>query len=280
MRRLAWGRRPWSAFSPPRARKQRCAQQPNAGRQARLKARATQERRLEAVACRVEPVVTHPAPPQTRTGAMHAYGSSGRAAAALMQSPGVPWSGLVRSQSLPCLRPADALPDGAFPPVGRLGLTSPLPSVLCAAPTATSPSRRAALVARRSDTWCASVRSGCPRRARSPGGSPRARQGFCSPGPPFRGWHKETGGAPTFPRSPSEDMPRSQTPVVAWALAIPHPGRLPSGACQPSAFLSVRPGALASCPRLDTCRGSITRPVSSLHPAAYGPLRGGTRVRY
>jgi hypothetical protein len=27
-------------------------------------------------------------------------------------------------------------------------------------------------------------------------------------------------------------------------------------------------------------RGSITRPVSSLHPASYGPLRGGTRVRY
>src|SRR5215510_220583 len=27
-------------------------------------------------------------------------------------------------------------------------------------------------------------------------------------------------------------------------------------------------------------RGSITRPVSSLPPAPYGPLRGGTRVRY
>jgi len=128
--------------------------------------------------CRVEPVVTHPAPPQTRTCAIHAYGSSGRAAAALMQSPGVPWSGLVSSKSLPCLRPADALPDGAFPPVGRLGLTSPLSSVLCAATTATSPSRRASLVARRSDTLCASVRSWCPRRARSPGGSPRSRQGF------------------------------------------------------------------------------------------------------
>ncbi len=41
----------------------------NAGRQARL----------AAVACRVEPMVTHPAPPQTRTCAMNAYGSSGTA---------------------------------------------------------------------------------------------------------------------------------------------------------------------------------------------------------
>jgi hypothetical protein len=39
---------------------------PNAGRQARL----------EAVAFRVEPVVTQPAPPQTRTCAMNASGSS------------------------------------------------------------------------------------------------------------------------------------------------------------------------------------------------------------
>ena len=29
--------------------------------------------------CRVEPMVTHPAPPQTRTCAIHAYGSSGKA---------------------------------------------------------------------------------------------------------------------------------------------------------------------------------------------------------
>ncbi len=111
--------------------------QPNAGRQARRAAGA--KRTLEAVACRVEPVVTHPAPPQTRTCAIHAYGSSGRAAAALMQSTGLPWSGVVSSMSLPCLLPADALPDGAFPPVGRLGLTSPPSRVLCAATTATVP---------------------------------------------------------------------------------------------------------------------------------------------
>src|SRR5262249_14566524 len=64
------------------------------------------------------------------------------------QSTGLLWSGLVSSASLPCVRPADALLDGAFPPVGRLGLTSPPSSVLCAATTATSPSRGPSLVAR------------------------------------------------------------------------------------------------------------------------------------
>src|SRR5712692_4965670 len=90
-------------------------------------------------ASRVEPVVTHPAPPQTRTCAMHAYGSSSRAAAALMQTPGVLWSGLVSSLSLPYVPPAAALLDGAFPPVGRLGHTSPPSPVRCAATTAALP---------------------------------------------------------------------------------------------------------------------------------------------
>ena len=59
-------------------------------------------------------MVTHPAPPQTRTCAIHAYGSSSRASAARArtilapQSTGVLVSGLVSSESLPC-----------FPPVGH-----------------------------------------------------------------------------------------------------------------------------------------------------------------
>ena len=40
-----------------------------------------------AVGCRVEPMVTHPAPPQTRTCAMHASGSSSKAAAARARMP-------------------------------------------------------------------------------------------------------------------------------------------------------------------------------------------------
>ena len=46
---------------------------------------------------------------------------------------------------------------------------------------------------------------------------------------------KETGGSPKFPSSPSEDMPRSQTPVVSCTLAIARPGLLPSSHWKPSA---------------------------------------------
>jgi hypothetical protein len=49
---------------------------PNAGHQARRAAGARYERTLAAVACRVEPVVAQPAPPQIRTCALNAYGSS------------------------------------------------------------------------------------------------------------------------------------------------------------------------------------------------------------
>ena len=101
------------------------------------------------------------------------------------------------------------------------------------------PSRGASLVARLPDTLPASVGSWCPRRARGQGGSSRSRQGFWSPGPPFRVGNKETGGSPTFPSPPSEDLPRSQTPVVSCALAKAHPGLLPSSHWKPSAFLFI-----------------------------------------
>jgi hypothetical protein len=42
-------------------------------------------------------------------------------------------------------------------------------------------------------------------------------------------------GSPKFPSSPCADMPRSQTPVVSCALAITHPGLLPSSHWTPSA---------------------------------------------
>src|SRR2546422_8259173 len=72
---------------------------PNARHQARLEAGA--QRTLEAVAFRVEPVVTQPAPPQTRTCAMHASGSSvARVAAPL-------W----RITVLPCMATSDGVDD-------------------------------------------------------------------------------------------------------------------------------------------------------------------------
>jgi len=49
---------------------------PNARGEPRATAAARDERRLLHVGFRVEPVVTQPAPPQTRTCAINAYGSS------------------------------------------------------------------------------------------------------------------------------------------------------------------------------------------------------------
>src|SRR5262245_39980491 len=69
------------------------------------------------------------------------------------------------------------------------------------------------------DTAPASLRSWCPLRAHGLGEAPRLCQGLWSPGPPLREWCTETGGSPKFPSYPSEDMPRSQTPVVSCALA-------------------------------------------------------------
>lgn len=83
------------------------------------------------------------------------------------------------------------------------------------------------------------LRSCSPRRAHDLVEAPRPRQGLWSPGPPLRVSHKERGGSPKFPSSPSEDMPRSQTPVVSCALAITHPGLLPSSHWTPSASHNV-----------------------------------------
>ena len=157
------------------------------------------------------------------------------------QSTGLPWSGFVSSKSLPCFLPADALLDGAFPPVGRLGLTSPPSSVLCAATTALCPSQGASLVARLPDTLPASIVRGLPTGTRDEEEAPSHARAFGRPVPQSGNVVKETGGSPKFPSSPSEDMPRSQTPVVSYALAITYPGLLPSGACKPSAFLSRNP---------------------------------------
>ena len=150
-------------------------------------------------------------------------------------------SGLVSSMSLPWFPPVGHSTRRRLPSRGSLGPRFPtFPGTMrrydCH--RATLGSLRLSLASRY--LACFS-RLWCPRRARCPVEAPRQRQGLWSPGPPLRVSHKETGGSPTFPSSPSEDMPCSQTPVVSCALAIPHPGLLPSGACKPSAFLSVPP---------------------------------------
>ena len=47
---------------------------------------------------------------------------------------------------------------------------------------------------------------------------------------------KETTGSPKFPSSPSDAMPRSQTPVGSRSLAIPRAGLLPSARSTASAL--------------------------------------------
>ena len=131
------------------------------------------------------------------------------------------------------------MPGVAFPPVGPLGLSSPPSQVLCSAKTATLPLSGRFACRSLPDTLFASVRSCCPFRAYDLGEAPRPHQGFWSPGPPFRECNKETEGSPKFPSYPYGCMPRSQTPVVSCALAIAHPGLLPSGHWKPSAFPSV-----------------------------------------
>src|SRR5262245_37805122 len=77
------------------------------------------------------------------------------------------------------------------------------------------------------------------------------------------GFHcdQATAGAPQCPRSPSADLPRSQTPVVSCVLALAPPGRLPSRACPPSAspdethFGAPSRGLPARDPRLRTLSG-------------------------
>ena len=138
--------------------------------------------------------------------------------------------------SLPCLLPADALPDGAFPPVGRLGHTSPPSPVLCAATTAAVSLSGRFACRSLPDTLRAPLVRGVPAGLVAWSKRPDSARAFGHPVPHSGHIVKETRGSPKFPSSPCEDMPRSQTPVVSCALAIAHPGLLPSSACKPSAY--------------------------------------------
>jgi hypothetical protein len=77
---------------------------PNATRQALEIAGAKYERRLFPVAFRVEPVVTQPAPPQTRTCAMNASGSAVTRVSARL------W----RITVLPCMAKSDGVDNPGY----------------------------------------------------------------------------------------------------------------------------------------------------------------------
>jgi hypothetical protein len=134
------------------------------------------------------------------------------------------------------------MPGAAFPPVGRLGLTSPPSPVLCAAKTATLSVPGRFACRSRPDTLLAPVVRGLRFRLMARWKPPGATPGLLSqPAPQTGNCCKETGGSPKFPSDPYGDMPRSQTPVVSWALAMSRPGLLPSGQWKPSAFPSIPP---------------------------------------
>jgi hypothetical protein len=130
------------------------------------------------------------------------------------------------------------MPGFAFPPVGRLGFTSPPSPVLCSTKTATLPVSSRFACRSLPNTLLASVRSWCPLRAHERVEAPRSCQGLWSPGPPIRQWSKEADGSPKFPSYPCRYMPRSQTPVGSHRLANTSLGLLPSSAKRLSAFPS------------------------------------------
>jgi hypothetical protein len=153
------------------------------------------------------------------------------------------------------------MPGVAFPPVGPLGLGSPPSSVLCSAKTATLPISERFACRSRPDTLLAPVVRGLRFRLVTRWKPPGTTPGLLSqPAPQTGNFHKEAGGSPKFPSDPSDDMPRSQTPVVSWALALACLGLQPSGACKPSAF----PALLQRVSSRTT-----TIPISGLYHAAY-----------
>ena len=155
------------------------------------------------------------------------------------------------------------MPGFAFPPVGRLGLTSPLSPVLCSATTAICPSRCPVLSLVHRYLVCSLC--SCP-FFKLVGAQERLRQRLAClvTRYTFSGFlDKETNGSPKFPGYPFKLMPRSLTPVVSCSLALTSSGLLPSTQMTASAFPVDLLTAIL-CPRLYKFRGSITRPALSL----------------
>ena len=128
------------------------------------------------------------------------------------------------------------IPGFAFPPVGRLGLTSPPSSVLCSATTATCSSRCPMLPLVHRYLRCPFC--SCPFFKLVGAQEPLPQRLACLVTRyAFSGFlDKETNGSLRFPGYLCADMPCSQTPVVSSALALAHSGLLPSACVTASAF--------------------------------------------
>ena len=131
------------------------------------------------------------------------------------------------------------MPGVAFPPVGRLGFTSPPSSVLCSTKTAPYPSRAASFVTRVPIPCVLPSVRGVPTGLVCGWKPPGHARAFGHPVPHSGNVVKEIGGSPKFPSYPWRYMPRSQTPVESRRLAKASPGLLPSGDKKPSAFPSA-----------------------------------------
>ena len=124
-----------------------------------------------------------------------------------------------------------------FPPVARLGLTSPLSRVLSAAPTSANPSPRASACLARQylgprlvlDAKCGAVADPIP-----PG---RLISGSALSCPALP---QEVRRPPKFPSLPCEPMPRSQTPATRRRHRPSSSPILPSGRCTPSASTTLQ----------------------------------------
>ena len=143
-------------------------------------------------------------------------------------------------ESLPEVLPENVMPGVAFPPVGSVGRGSPPSPVLGAAKTTPCPSRVASL-----DVRCPIPRllhgvRGVPLGLMAWVKPPGHARAFGRPVPQSGNDARRQAVLPTFPSDPSEDMPRSQTPVVSCALACIAP-RMVAFRCVPTVGFCLDP---------------------------------------
>ena len=182
-------------------------------------------------------MVTQPAPPQTRTCAINASGSSGKA---LYYSSVVSWGiGDTIGELKVSLvgQPTTRFARCRLP--SRGSLASHFPTLAGTMRHYDCPLSFSGRFTRR---WLPDTLSAfsalCSLRLVARGESSHATPGLLVNRYPSSsgGGDKETAGSLQFPNYPSECMPRSQTPVVSHSLGITGIGLLPSGRCKPSAF--------------------------------------------
>ena len=202
---------------------------------------------------------------------------------------GVAWLRLVIPEALPSVLPENVLPGFAFPPGGpwdsgappsRPGAAGSRPAVPWSAQTATSLSRsRAGLpVLPRYLGALVLLCVPCSCTVRLRGASLLARRESLPHWPALRSL-VPTRTPWALPRSrvtPLHRMPRSQTPVVSWTLALAHPGLRPAGHGTPSACPSLW---LEAYP-VDHHSPSFGAPSRGLQPRSIPlrtPIAGGAR---